>query len=117
MPLKFPLDANQPQACFFKMRLVKDGAFVAGRIWYGPPADPVTGETLDRSWRWQAEFNGVIGDPIALHVWPHCANHELTEDDYRYLCDKAGHAKENLPDSPEANPRRAINWNKVDIPL
>jgi hypothetical protein len=78
------------------MRLVSGGMSVAIRIWNGPPADPVTGELLDRSYRWQAAANG---EPIELErVWPKCAADTITEAEASHLMNlqqwgrDAGHA-------------------------
>jgi hypothetical protein len=38
------------------------------KLWYGPPSDPVTGEELDRSWRWQALIDGH--ETEWYEVWP-----------------------------------------------
>ena len=45
---------DTPIPGFYRMRLRSGGQPVGVRVWFGPPADPVTGEELDRSWRWQA---------------------------------------------------------------
>ena len=46
-----------PQAGWYAFRLVAGGHKVAVRIWFGAPHDPVTGEEMDRHWRWQATAN------------------------------------------------------------
>lgn len=76
-------DPDVPVAGFYRMRLVSGGIEVGLRIWNGPPLDPVTGEELDRSWRWQATANG---DPLDLaRAWPKCAGAPITEAEHDHL--------------------------------
>lgn len=100
-------DPDQPVAGFYRMRMRSGGAFVGVRVWNGAPLDPVTGEELDRSHRWQATVNR---NPVNLdRVWPKCAADPVDEAEYQYLCTVHQWAKENAPDSPQANPMRRIN--------
>jgi hypothetical protein len=65
------------------MRLRSGGVFVAVRIWFGQPRDPLTGDLMDRSMRWQATANG---QPIDLdRVWPQCAADPIDEREARHL--------------------------------
>lgn len=100
-------DPDLPVAGYYRMRLRSGAAFCGIRIWHGAPLDPVTGEELDRSHRWQAQANG---EPIDLaRVWPKCAADPVDEAEYQYLTSVQAWAKENAPDSPQANPMRRIN--------
>jgi hypothetical protein len=75
------VDVTRPAEGYYRFRLRSGSVFGGVRIWYGAPLDPVTGEELDRSWRWQALFNG---EPIDLdRVWPTCAGDPITEDEYQ----------------------------------
>lgn len=97
-------NVDQPVAGFYRMRLRSGGALCGIRIWYGPPLDPVTGEVMDRSYRWQAHCNG---DYIDLErVWPQCGRMPITEVDYNRHCQKQAWAREALPDDALANPTR-----------
>jgi hypothetical protein len=80
------------------------------RIWLGAPLDPLTGEELDRSPRWQAERNGHQVDVDA--VWPFCSADHIDEAEYRYMLATHEWAVENAPNSPEASPRTKIDLNK-----
>lgn len=76
-------DPDQPIAGYYKMRLRRNGMFVAIRIWFGQPRDPITGDLMDRSLRWQATSNGK---PIELErVWPQCAADRIDEATARDL--------------------------------
>lgn len=89
-------DVDLPVAGLYRMRLRSGGVAVGVRIWHGPPLDPVTGETMDRSWRWQAAVNGA---PIDIErVWPACADDPIDQSEHDHLAGlqawgrAAGHA-------------------------
>lgn len=88
---------SEPEAGFFRFRLGASTVKGAVRIWHGPPHDPVTGEELDRSHRWQATFNG---EPVDFdRVWPACATDPLSEEEYRYMLARQDWARKHAPDS------------------
>lgn len=65
------IDPETPVAGLYRHKLRSGGVPVAVQIWFGAPHDPVTGEELDRSHRWQARVNGQY---VELdQVWPACA--------------------------------------------
>ncbi len=98
-------DVSKPKAGFFRVKLSSRSVAVGVRIHYGPPLDPVTGEELDRSWRWQAEVNGEpYGD--FDRVWPACAGEPISEQRYREYCERQRWARENAPNSSHAEPGR-----------
>ncbi len=100
-------DPDQPVAGLFRMRLRTGGVFVGVRIWFGAPHDPVTGEEMDRSHRWQAEANER---PTALdRAWPKCAGEPIGREEYAYLVAQQRWGEVNAPDSPQANPAKRIN--------
>lgn len=90
--------ADVPVVGFYRRRLVKGGPWVAVRIWFGPPRDPVTDELLDRSPRFQALRSGLEVDIWA--VWPECSGEPLTETDYYKLLA-----------SPSTDPLMPVNLN------
>ncbi len=96
-----------PVAGHFRHRLRSGGVFGGVRLWHGPPLDPVTGEELDRGWRWQAHFNGVF---VELDdVWPVCAGDPITEGEYRTYCNRQRWAEQHAPQSAYADPRKRID--------
>lgn len=100
-------DPDTPVEGYYRTRLRMGGIFVGIRIWYGAPLDPETGDELDRSWRWQALANG---EPVLLErVWPRCAGDPIDAAEYQYLASVQTWAKQNAPNSPQANPMRWIN--------
>ena len=100
-------DPDLPIAGHYRFRMRSGAAFCGVRIWHGAPLDPVTGEELDRSPRWQAMVND---EPVALErVWPKCAADPIDAAEYQYLCDVQAWAKVNAPNSPQANLMRKIN--------
>lgn len=101
-------DVSQPVAGFFRHRLRGGAVAVGVRLWFGPPHDPVTGEELDRSWRWQAEANGR---EIAFErVWPQCTGQPIDAQEYAHLSSLQDWGEQHSPASPEANPHKAVNW-------
>ena len=67
----------------------------------------MTGEELDRSWRWQAQANGEF---VELEdVWPVCAGNPITEQEYRSYCNRQRWAREHVPESAYAEPRRRLD--------
>lgn len=102
--IKGAVDVSRPTEGFYRFRLRSDGVRGAVRIWFGPPHDPVTGEELDRSWRWQATFNN---EPIDFdRVWPACVGDPLTFEEYNFLIARNDWAKRHAPESAFADPRK-----------
>lgn len=106
---------SEPVAGFYRHRLRSGGVWGGVRIWFGPPHDPVTGEELDRSPRWQAEFNG---EPIDLDlVWPACTGQPILETLYDHLTAQACWARANAPQSAWANPSKRVDLLDPRNPL
>lgn len=106
------MQVSIPEAGYYWRRFIRNGPLIGCHIWYGPPHDPLTGELLDRSHRWQATTNGIESDP--LDTWISCASHPITEAEYRYLIGLSKWAKDHAPDAPEAKPREKIDLNKME---
>jgi hypothetical protein len=106
-------DVEKPVPGYYRMKLRSGGVFGVVRIWWGPPADPITGEELDRSYRWQAAFNGELID--LERAWPACARMPATERDYQLAIKRQGWAKQHAPQSAYADPRTPLN--PLDAPL
>lgn len=86
---------DTPIAGLYRGRMVRGGPWVAVRIWFGPPADPVTGEPLDRSHRWQALRNGESCEVDT--VWPYVYGQTCDEGTYETLLQSGRWAAENNP--------------------
>lgn len=108
-------DPDTPVAGHYRMRLRSGGVFVGVRVWHGPPHDPVTGEEMDRSWRWQAEIDGRPAD--LADVWPKCAGDPIDAAEYQFLAARRRWGEENAPDSPQADPRRRIDPLTAPLPF
>lgn len=110
------LDVTTPAPGFFKIKLSRDTVLRAVRIWHGPPADPVTGELLDRSWRWQAELDdGALVD--FDRVWPACAKDPITEVEWKRCKARTDWAREHAPNSAFAERGVKIDLLSRDTPL
>jgi hypothetical protein len=114
-PVAGGYSVEAPTAGWYRYRLVAGGHPVAIRIWFGAPLDPVTGEELDRSHRWQATANGEAVD--LDRVWPACGREPINATESAYLTGLAAWAQEHAPDSPQANPRKRIDLLNADTPL
>jgi len=107
-PVSGGIDVSVPVAGFYRTKLRGGGVAVGIRIFFGPPCDPETGEEMDRSHRWQAHCNGQF---IEIdRVWPECARQQIDAKEYAYLSRLQAWAKEHAPNSPEADPRKPVNW-------
>lgn len=108
------VDVSLPVAGFYRTKLRGDGVQCAVRIWHGQPNDPVTGELLDRSYRWQARVNG---EPIDFdRVWPACAGEPISQAEYRTFVQRQAWAKQHAPKSAYADPRRKHDPLSSDTP-
>lgn len=100
-------DPDTPIAGYYRTRLRSGGVYCGVRIWHGAPLDPVTGEELDRSPRWQALVNG---EPVLIErVWPRCAADRISEADYRHYCRTQDWAREHAPDTGLADPTKRLD--------
>ena len=109
-------DVSLPVAGFYRYRLSGGAVRGAVRIYYGPPRDPVTGEELDRSWRWMAELNGEpVGD--FDRVWPVCIGAPIAESLYRRYCRRLVWARSHASDSAYADPAKKYDPLSINNPL
>ena len=109
------IDITTPEAGYFRHRLRSGAVAVGIRIWFGQPNDPVTGEEMDRSLRWQAQANG---EPIDFdRVWPACAGEPITRAEYDRLCARQDWAKQYAPHSAYADPKRRSDPLSTAHPL
>lgn len=94
------VDVSEPVAGFYRHRL-RAGSVIGGvKIWFGAPHDPVTGEEMDRSHRWQALFDDEYVE--FDRVWPACTGDQITEQQYRDLVARREWARQHAPDSSYA---------------
>lgn len=114
-PVRGAIDVSQPVAGYYRHRFGRDTIEVGVRIWHGPPRDPVTGDELDRSHRWQAEVNGRYVE--IDRVWPNCADAPVSEAEYNRFCARSAWAQENAPKSAYAQPGRKIDRLSRETPL
>lgn len=101
-------DVSTPVAGFYRSKLNSRGVAVGIELRFGPPLDPITGEEMDRSWRWMAFANGRPTD--FDQVWPRCAGDPIDAQEHAYLSSLQAWGEEHAPSSPEANPHKPVNW-------
>ena len=98
------------------------------RVWYGAPPDPVTGERMDRSWRWQFEFGGQSlecfadqegndSDSVLAGFWPKCRDERIDEARYRYLVDRGAWARQHDAYDPFSDRRGRVDLLSATIPV
>ena len=98
------------------------------RVWFGPPVDPVSGDELDRSWRWQVELAGVVITPddrvdprsrIAQldWVWPKALSEPIAppENDYRRA--RIDYARRHDPRDPFGHRTGQVDWLDSTTPF
>lgn len=106
---------DQPIAGYYRMTLRKGGHPVGIRIWHGQPLDPVTGEPMDRSLRWQATANNR---PVDLdRVWPQCLRNPINRAEHDYLAAKQDWAERAAPETAIADPRRRVDLLTAPAPF
>lgn len=110
------IDVSTPVPGYYRFRFGLDAPMVGVRIAFAPPLDPVTGEELDRSPRWQAFVNNEYFDDFD-RVYPACARQPITETDYRRFCSRLQWAREHAPNSAYADHRRKLDPLSADTPL
>lgn len=109
---------NDVRRGLYKLQLVRGGPWVAAQIHHSVAVDPVTGETLDRSWYWWAEIDGkVAGDvspTVSDDVWNiHLHGTPITQDEYAELTETAARVRASAPHMPEADPRKRIKLREL----
>ena len=102
-----------PTEGFYRHRMVKGGHPVGVKIWFGQPKDPITGELMDRSLRWQAEINGRPADIDSL--WPRVAGSPIDQAEHDYLASINSWAAENAPEHAAADPRKPVDLLAIPI--
>lgn len=112
---------DAPEPCFRQIKQAKDAIWVGARIHRTCRCTPNGGDesaphawrvTCDRYPHLAAEINGKRAG--VERVWT--SGETIDEAEYDYLiADRAWHRR-HQPDSPEANPDRAIDWNTLNPP-
>ena len=113
--------SDLPRSGFFKTRLVKDGPWLAAKIFPTPCHCTVNGGDDNEPHLWKitcdryphpklsAEVDGEISDPS--RVWGY--SNEIDRDEYQYLLQSSAWDKENDPDSPYANPDKPVDLHRM----
>lgn len=104
-------DPDTPVEGFYRMRMRKGAPMSAIRLWYGQPSDPVTGEPLDRSPRWQASINNIECE--WEQVWPRCAREPVSQADHDRI---AAEFRTMDSDSAFYDPQRPIGLLRATPP-
>lgn len=113
--LECPPDTTpqEPQAGWYKRKLVKGGVFVPARLWLDQWIDADTGELMADE-RLQCEVNREWAD--AEDQWTYLAANPISEAEFNYLTASIAWTRQNAPHEPMANVRKAVDWLKVPTP-
>lgn len=103
---------EEPQAGWFKTKLVKHGPWVPARIWLTSFTDE-HGDLIEDEAFW-CEVNGSPRD--AYWEWHYLCRYPISEDEFHYMLAVQKWAEVNAPSEPEANPRQAVDWMTVRPP-
>ena len=101
---------GDPQAGYYRRKLVKGGPWVPVAIWVVQETDE-DGLLVDDE-RTVCLVDGKPAD--AEETWSYCCMNPIEEDAYKHRIKYGEWATEWHPTAPEANPRRAIDLNKAD---
>lgn len=104
-------DITKPEPGYYATRLVRRGPEVAARIWMEPPIDPITKEPMDRPPMMLATLGGKPIDPHRL--WVMVAGRTIDKAKFDYLSGVKTWAEQHAPDAPEANPKKAVDFNTL----
>ena len=114
-PQRPPLSLNEPEAGFYKTRLVRDGPFVPVMIYRPAAENQETGETTNRFGIMVAVIDGVSRD--VYDAWPYCARNPITGRQYQRMLARSRRAKASDRGEPEARPYTPIDYGRLDIPF
>jgi len=110
------LDVERPIAGFYRMHFGAETVAFGVRVWFGPPLDPVTGEEMDRSWRWQAQADD--GHLLEWErIWPACARDPISETDFNARRARRAWARKHAPESSYAERGRKRDPLSTNEPL
>ncbi len=104
-----------PEPGFFRMKLTRGGIFVAAIIWRPCriESNPETFQAVDRWPHLEAEIDGKPAD--VDRVWT--SGRRIPIAEYQFLKADRAWAREWAPQSPEANPRVAIDFDTLTPPF
>lgn len=107
-----PAITAEPQAGFYKRRLVKGGPFVPVHIWIERELDEAGDLLSDEVVK--CTVDGRLAD--ADSTWSYCAGSPISEAEFDYLSRVSSYAKASDKREPLANPRRPINTLSFPLP-
>ena len=105
---------GEPQAGWFRRKLVKGGPFVGARIWMHQVLDH-DGLLADDE-RLRCEVNGREVFNV-VDQWTYLAGNPISEDEFSHLLRLSRWAARNAEDHPAATPDEKVNFLKSRIPF
>ena len=108
-----PVHGEDPQAGWFKCKMVKGGPWVPARIWLYQPCDEET-EDLVGDEILQCEINGKFAD--VEQAWLRLCHNPITQQEFNFMTADAAWSETYAPHEPKANPRERVDWLLSPIP-
>lgn len=105
------IHAGQPQAGYFRRRLVKGGPWVPARIWIVEHRLDDGSDELGADTEYWAMVDGRLAD--AHDAWTWLCGQPIEKAEYDHLTAVARWARENDPDAPEARPTARVDLNAM----
>lgn len=102
---------NDPQPGYFKRRLVKGGVFVPAKIWIDQEVDAQGELVADEVLLCEVAFRRR--DPFEEWFW--IAPNPISLEEFRRMIATIDHADRHLPNAPELDPRRKIDWLRKPV--
>ena len=104
---------DEPQPGFYRRRLVRNGPWVAARIWLEAETDEDGSLASDEVLK--CEVGGKARDPA--DQWTYLASHPIPREEYDYMMDNQRWCEQNDPNDPVSQPERPIDFNKLPTPF
>jgi len=99
---------DRPQPGFYRTRLVKNGPWVAARIWLDDSIPERPAVLL-------AEMGGKEVD--AFWLWTRVIDQPISEAEFQFLTADAEWCSQHAPTEPAANPTKSINLRTAEMPF
>lgn len=101
----------------YAVRLAKGAVEVACEVTHGPAIDPLTGETLDRSWMWTICINGEVKHCSPAVYSRMLLGRPISRADYEFMLADRQWAREFAPGLPEAQPTKRVDISTLPMPF
>ena len=110
MTHQVPVRDGEPRVGYYKRRLVRNGPWIAARIWFHFGARDEAGDLLEDE-GFRCEVDGKTANVYA--EWPRLFGHPIDKDEFDRLRKLRTWAAGHAPDDAYAAPRQAVDLNAM----